>query len=166
VSLLGVAMQNQFIRKAEGNASGRMVAPIVALEWLSEKDNGWLFGYGFGITKQSYWQQTTGEYAYEYAPKNNQISTALVETGFPGLFLFFSLFISLFVWSNSLAKKLQNFSKSVASVFVCATSLMIIGTIYTNVLTGYYFGFLFWLMFAFLYTLNSHCLKGTQKEIY
>ncbi len=163
VSLLGVAMQNQyqFIQNTEGKAPGRMVAPIVALEWLSEKDNGWLFGYGFSTTKKSPWPEITGEYAHKYAPKNNQIATTLMETGFPGLFLFFSFFVSFFVWSNSLTKKLQNFSKCVASVFVCTTSLMIIGTIYTNVLAGYYFGFLFWLMFAFLYTINLNvaCVK-------
>lgn len=154
VSLLGVATHNQFTRKAEGNAPGRMVAPIVALEWISEKDKGWLFGYGFGITKESYWQQTTGRYARKYAPRTNQIATSLMETGFPGIMLYFLLLGSLFVWGNRIAKKFQAFPKSVASVFVCATSLMIIGTIYTNVLTGYYFSFIFWLMFAFLYTLN------------
>lgn len=154
VSLLGVATQNQFIRKAEGNAPGRMVAPIVALEWISEKDKGWLFGYGFGITKESYWRQTTGEYAHKYAPRTNQIATTLMETGFPGIMLYFLLLGSLFVGGNKSVKKLQKLPKSIALTFTCAVSLMIIGSIYTNILTSYYFGFLFWLIFAFFYTIN------------
>lgn len=163
VSLLGIATRDQIVQNPRINAPPRIKAPIVAWEWLSDRHLGWLFGYGFGTTKKSPWLETTGEYAHENVPKNNQIATTLMETGFPGLFLFFSLFISLFVWSNNLVKKLQNFSKSVASVFACVASLMIIGTIYTNVLTGYHFSFIFWLMFAFLYTIDINVPNEKAK---
>jgi len=165
VSLLSVAMQNQyqFIQNVEGKFPGRMVAPIVALEWLSEKDNGWLFGYGFGTTKQSYWQHTTGRYARKYAPRTNQIASTLMETGFLGIILYFSILGSLFVWSNKLVKKLHKLPKSIALTFTFAASLMIIGSIYTNVLKSYYFGFLFWLLFAFLYTINLNLPYGKDR---
>jgi 4-amino-4-deoxy-L-arabinose transferase-like glycosyltransferase len=163
VSLLDVSFKNQLV--VSPDTLGRLKAPGVATEWLSKKDDGWLFGYGFGITKESHWKQTTGEYAHKEVPNKNQISTAIFETGYIGLVLFLSLFVCLFVWGHKMVKRLLNFSKSIALTFTCAVSLMIIGSIYTNVLKSYYFGFLFWVMFACLYTLNSHCLKGTQAEI-
>lgn len=163
VSLLDVSFKNQLV--VSPDTLGRLKAPGVATEWLFKKDDGWRFGYGFGITKESYWKQTTGEYAHKKVPNKNQISTAIFETGYIGLILFLSLFVCLFVWGHKMAKQLHKFSKSIAVTFTCAVSLMIIGSIYTNVLKSYYFGFLFWLMFAFVYTLNFKFSSEKGKHI-
>ncbi len=164
VSLFDVAVQDQFMRKTRSSLPGRFVAPIVATEWLSKSDFGWLFGYGFGITKRAYWPQTAGIYAHQPIPKTNQIATSLVETGLPGLLLSFLLLIWLFVWGNNLIRKTRDFAKSMSVTFTCMVSLMIIGSLYSNVLKSYYFGFLFWFVYSLLYAFNLDYLSKKAKQ--
>ncbi|HEC77914.1 MAG TPA: hypothetical protein ENI34_02075 [candidate division WOR-3 bacterium] len=155
ISLIGVAAQNQFVLSPD--TTGRMRAPGAAIKRLVQKDNGFIFGYGFGATKKSYWKKLAGNFDNRKIAAN-QISALLIETGIPGL-LFVSLFtIWLLVETGSLSFQFDGFSRVVTSTTFFASTLLILGSLYFKVYKSHYFIFLYWLFFGLSYSIKKNSI--------
>lgn len=143
-----------------GETPSRLASPIVAWKMINEKEDGLLFGYGFGTTKESTFSEFQGVLAEEYAPRKNQIGNTLFETGPFGLLLILFFVISVFKNVRNMKEKAHDFTSTLLTYSMeNITVVFIIALSYTIVLKSYFFGTLFWI----LYALTSKYLQNHEK---
>ena len=133
--------------KIKGNIPGRLASIEIAHQWVAQKYMGFIFGYGFGVTKQSYFEGLSGTLLGVYAPRTNQISITLLETGYIGLCLLLLFLIALYI--QTIKDKINDI-KSIRNILKVSSEISIliyfVGLFYNPVATLYYFGALFWII--------------------
>ena len=139
-------------RLASGTTPGRLMSPIVAWRMISEKDLGILFGYGFGITKESAFTEFEGEFAYEYAPRKNQIGVTIFEDGLIGTILLFLFLISAYRQSRFWTRNPPPNSNPVLLYsFELLCVIFAAGFLYMQIAKSSFFAPLWWSMYALVY---------------
>lgn len=142
------------LSEAEGNIPGRLRSISIAKRWIDQKNLGWVTGYGFGITKQSYWSDASGNLWNKYAPRQTQLSITLMETGYIGLLIYFFFVLASFIYTKKIPlyedNSLFNILKSSTETIIV---LYIVGIIYNNVATLLYFNAIFWIFIGVLYNI-------------
>jgi len=124
---------------------GRLISPIIALKWLKEKPGGFLVGYGFGITKESYFEEYTGKFYSEFSPKANQLSTVILEGGIPSLLFYLFIIILAFKINIEFFKKVEPlYWKSISFAYFGIIIIYLLGITYMNIWRLYYATFPFW----------------------
>lgn len=139
-------------RLASGTSPGRLMSPIVAWQMISEKDLGLLFGYGFGITKESAFAEFEGALAYEYAPRKNQIGITLFENGLLG-----TIFLLLFLTSAYKQSRYwsRNIPPNANPVLIYSFEILCVifaaGFMYMQIAKAPFFAPLWWSVYALAY---------------
>jgi hypothetical protein len=140
---------------------GRLRAPQTAVEWINREPLGPVIGYGFGSTKESYFEQYTGRFYEAYSPRTNQLSSTLIEMGYPGLLFYFWLIFGAFAMNAHFFRNTKDKYWKAISFGVDGIIFMhLVGILYHNVWCTGYSAFPFWFFLALIYSV------GKQNEIF
>ena len=139
-----------------GKIPGRLRAPRIALRWINQEYLASIFGYGFGSTKESYFGEYTGKFYEMYSPRTNQLSSTLIEIGYPGLiFYFWLIFIAFKINLNFFRNVKDNFWKAISSGVDGIIFLHFVGIIYHNIWQTSFSSFPFWFFTGIIYSIGK-----------
>jgi len=140
---------------------GRLRAPRIAVEWINRQRLGPVIGYGFGSTKESYFEGYTGKFYKTYSPRTNQLSSTLIEMGYPGLIFYFWLIFVSFAINLSFFRNIKdNYWKAISFGMDGIIFMHLVGILYHNLWRTGYASFPFWFFLAIIYSLEK------QKRIF
>ena len=140
---------------------GRLRAPRIAVEWINRERLGPVIGYGFGSTKESYFGEYAGKFHKIYSPRTNQLSSTLIEMGYPGLVFYFWLIFAAFAMNfRFLRNARNNYWKAISFGVDGIIFMHLVGILYHNIWRTGYSSFPFWFFLAII------CSLGKQKGIF
>ncbi len=135
---------------------GRLRAPRIAVEWINKEPLGPVIGYGFGSTKESYFGEYTGRFYETYSPRTNQLSSTLIEMGYPGLaFYFWLIFAAFAVNIRFFRNSKDNYWKAISFGLDGIIFMYFVGILYNNIWRAAYSSFPFWFFLAIIYSLGK-----------
>ena len=135
---------------------GRLRAPRIAVEWINRETLGSVIGYGFGSTKQSYFEEYTGKFYQTYSPRTNQLSSTLIEMGYPGLvFYFFLIFVAFAMNLRFFRNTKDNYWKAISFGVDGIIFMHLVGILYQNIWRSVYSSFPFWFFLAVIYSVGK-----------
>lgn len=147
----------------QGGIPGRLRAPKVALEWVNRERLAPFIGYGFGSTKESYFEKYTGKFFKTFSPRTNQLSSILIEMGFPGLIFYLWIIIMAFVMNHKFFINVEdNYWKAISIGLDGIIFMHLIGILYHNIWRTSYSCFPFWFFTAVIYSIGKQ--KGIFRE--
>jgi O-antigen ligase len=119
-----------------------------------------VIGYGFGSTKESYFGEYTGRFYKTYSPRTNQLSSTLIEMGYPGLVFYFWLIFAAFAMNIRFFRNTKdNYWKAISFGLDGVIFMYFVGILYNNIWRAAYASFPFWFFLAIIYSL------GRRKRI-
>jgi len=135
---------------------GRLRAPRIAVEWINRERLGPVIGYGFGSTKESYFGEYTGRFYKTYSPRTNQLSSTLIEMGYPGLVFYFWLIFAAFAMNICFFRNTKdNYWKAISFGVDGIIFMHLVGILYQNIWCTGYSSFPFWFFLAIIYSLGK-----------
>ena len=135
---------------------GRLRSPRMAMEWINREPLSAVIGYGFGSTKESYFEEYTGRFFKTYSPRTNQLSSTLIEMGYPGLiFYFWLIFIAFAINLRFFRNVKDNYWKAVSFGVDGIIFMHLVGILYGNIWHESYSSFPFWFFLAIIYSLGK-----------
>ena len=135
---------------------GRLRAPRMAVEWINKEPLGPVIGYGFGSTKESYFGEYTGRFYETYSPRTNQLSSTLIEMGYPGLAFYFCLIFVAFAMNIRFFRNTKdNYWKAISFGLDGIIFMYFVGILYNNIWRAAYSSFPFWFFLAIIYSLGK-----------
>ena len=141
---------------ANPDMPGRLRAPRTAVEWINRKPLGPMIGYGFGSTKESYFEEYTGRFFKTYSPRTNQLSSTLIEMGYPGLAFYFWLIFAAFAINLRFFRNAKdNYWKAISFGVNGIIFMHLVGISYHNIWRTDYSSFPFWFFLAIIYSLGK-----------
>jgi len=140
---------------------GRLRAVRTAMEWINKERLAPMIGYGFGSTKESYFGEYSGRLYESYSPRTNQLSSTLLEMGYPGVAFYFWLIFAAFVMNIRFFRNTKdNYWRGVSFGVDGIIFMHLAGIFYHNIWRTSYSSFPFWFFLALIYSL------GKQKRIF
>ncbi len=135
---------------------GRLRAPRIAVEWINREALGSVIGYGFGSTKESYFEEYTGKLHRIYSPRTNQLSSTLVEMGYPGLvFYFWLIFVAFAMNLRFFRNTNDNYWKAISFGVDGVIFMHLVGILYHDIWRTVYSSFPFWFFLAVIYSVGK-----------
>lgn len=157
----GLNSQVNAVVMGSGRTPGRLRAPRIAFEWINKRYLAPIFGYGFGSTKESYFEGYTGRFFQTYSPRTNQLSLTLIEMGYPGLIFYLWLIFIVFRMNLIFFRNIKdNYWKAISFGVDGIIFLHFVGCIYHDIWRTSYSCFPFWFFSAIIYSV------GKQKKIF
>ncbi len=135
---------------------GRLRAPRIAVEWINRETLGPVIGYGFGSTKRSYFEEYSGEFYETYSPRTTQLSSTLIEMGYPGLVFYFWLIFAAFAMNLRFFRNTKdNYWKAISFGVDGIIFIHLVGIFYQNIWRSVYSSFPFWFFLAIIYSVGK-----------
>ncbi len=135
---------------------GRLRAVRTAVEWINRERLAPMIGYGFGSTKESYFEEYSGRLYETYSPRTNQLSSTLLEMGYPGVAFYFWLIFAAFVINIRFFRNTKdNYWRAVSFGVDGIIFMHLAGTVYTDIWRTSYSSFPFWFFLAVIYSVGN-----------
>lgn len=135
---------------------GRLRAPRTAIEWINRERLAAIVGYGFGSTKESYFGEYTGRLYETYSPRTNQLSSTLIEMGYPGVAFYFWLIFAAFAINIRFFRNTKdNYWRAVSFGVDGIIFMHLAGILYHNIWRTSYSSFPFWFFLGVIYSVGN-----------
>ena|GEM_PF-3812484 len=135
---------------------GRLRAVGIAIEWINRERLGPMIGYGFGSTKESYFGEYSGRFFATYSPRTNQLSSTLIEMGYPGPAFYFWLIFAAFAMNiRFFGNTKDNYWRGVSFGVDGIIFMHLVGIVYADIWRMSYSSFPFWFFLGVIYSMGN-----------